>query len=108
MGYCTDFCLEVEDVSPDVENAICEEIKNLNIFQDGDYIYGWGGYVSWYSCDEDMVALSKRFPGVLFTLTGHGDNADDIWRTFYKDGLLQTDCADIIYKDFDETKLHPL
>ena len=108
MGYCFVYTLTADNFSPDLEDVICKEIDNLDIFEEGDCKYGWGGYGSWSFCDEDLIAISEKFPNVLFTLTGHGDNADDIWRTCYKGGMLQTDCADVVYKVFDETKLHPL
>lgn len=36
------------------------------------------GSGKWYENTEDMLALSKRFPGVIFTLTGNGENEGDL------------------------------
>lgn len=59
----------------------------------------------WYKHDEDMLRLSREFSGVLFTLRGEGEEGDDLWQTYYFDGMLQHEKAIISYAEYDPTKL---
>lgn len=50
----------------------------------------------WYECEEDIRAMSLKFPGVLFHLSGEGEDAGDVWDMFAKDGKLQRCQAEVI------------
>ena len=45
----------------------------------------------WYNHEEEMAAFSKRFPGVVFTLNGEGEEQGDRWTKYFKDGLVQVE-----------------
>lgn len=62
-------------------------------------------WIAQYQHDKVMVAFSKRFPDVLFTLTGEGEESADIWKTYYKGGKIQVAFAEITIPEFDESKL---
>ena len=116
MGYYTDYELNVERadcVDPDsgdrelgslTRELLEREIDKLGVF-DGEYGGGWYGNAKWYEHDRDMLLLSKRFPGVLFTLHGYGDDVEDIWYTYYLDGKMQVCPGTIVYDDYDPLKL---
>ncbi len=39
----------------------------------------------WYKAEDDMTALSIRYPDVIFELYGNGEDSDDSWKSvFYK------------------------
>lgn len=59
----------------------------------------------WYSHEDHMRKLSKVFPDALFTLTGHGEDEEDIWREFYKDGKMHRVKAEITFPKFNEKAL---
>jgi len=59
----------------------------------------------WYDHDEDMRAISNACPGVLFALSGDGEESGDIWTSYYLDGKGHTEKAQIIVAPFDATKL---
>lgn len=59
----------------------------------------------WYSYENDMKELSKKFPNILFTLSGKGEESFDIWRRYYLNGKFQHCPAKITFDEFDETKL---
>lgn len=44
----------------------------------------------WYGHDNDMVALSKELPDVLFRLSGVGEEQGDEWVKFYLNGEIET------------------
>lgn len=117
MGYCTDYVLSIsyiglnneEDESRIVSDIILDQlnmvIEKMDIFEDGFddewYLYG----AKWYDHDYDMLKLSKQFPELLFTLNGHGEEPEDMWYTYYHNGMLQYCPAIITYDDFSRKKL---
>jgi len=61
--------------------------------------------VKWYSCDEDIAELSKHFPGVLFELSGDGEENNDTWSLWARDGRSYKEFVEVVYPVFDEAKL---
>jgi hypothetical protein len=61
--------------------------------------------VKWYDHETDMKRLSERFPDVLFTLKGEGEEAGDVWVKYFKGGKMQTSKAEIKLDTFDPKKL---
>ena len=59
----------------------------------------------WYDHEEDMRAFSLKHPGVLFEMTGEGEENEDMWRKYFKDGKMQVCKARITFDDFDEKKM---
>ncbi len=62
---------------------------------------GW----KWYEHEKTMREISAKFPSVLFTLIGKGEEAGDMWRKYFKSGKMQTAKAVISFDTFDEKKL---
>jgi hypothetical protein len=60
---------------------------------------------NWYGHEIDLAALSLRFPGVLFTLRGEGEEAGDIWYKYFLDGKVQVCRAIVTFPPFDATRL---
>lgn len=54
----------------------------------------------WYEHEEDMKTLSIRFPGVLFTLSGDGEESGDIWKKYFLDGKMQICKAILTFPEF--------
>ena len=63
------------------------------------------GSVRWRDFDEDMKEISKDFPGVLFSMNGEGEEREDIWRAWFKNGRGYSEYARIKYPLFDENKM---
>lgn len=59
----------------------------------------------WYDHVRDMSAVSRRFPGVLFTLRKEGEQPGDISISYFRDGLVQVCPGRIVFDDFDPGKL---
>ena len=59
----------------------------------------------WYEHTEDMCRLSKEYPNVLFTLTGNGEESEDMWVKYFMNGKVQVENAVITYGKFDPKKL---
>ena len=99
MGYLTTFSLEIiEGDSKTNHIAGIGEISGYGEQWEGDSI-------KWYNCDKDMLKYSKLYPDTVFEITGYGEEQEDIWKAYYKDGKEQKTVAKIIFDDYDEFKL---
>ncbi len=87
MGYYTHFQLSALPRSVDVDELFNETVEYCGCY-DGRVNHGEG--MKWYSHDHDMVALSKKYPTVVFILDGEGEEAGDLWRKFYVNGEIET------------------
>ena len=104
MGYQTSYKLEcdkpgvVEEVHQDADEdsyirfAICEDGSTYDACK-------------WYEHEEDMRKISLEHPGVLFFLSGEGEEAGDIWKKYFMDGKMQVAHAQIKFAKFDPKKL---
>lgn len=59
----------------------------------------------WYDHDIEMLELSKQFPEVVFCLYGDGEETEDIWYTYYKNGKSQYCPVKFVFDEYDESKL---
>jgi hypothetical protein len=70
-----------------------------------DFIWE-GETTKWYEHDGDMKALSERVPGVLFTMTGAGEEPGDMWTKYYYEGKVQeASKVEVTVNDFDAEAL---
>lgn len=58
--------------------------------------------LKWYGHDRDMKMISSLYSGVLFTLTGWGEEQDDIWVNYYLDGNSYFHGVEIKFPSFEE------
>ena len=80
---------------------------NPNYFWDSDCLTNQieEESMKWYEYDADMRKLSERFPYLIFTLDGKGEDSEDLWRAHYYKGKSQLCRAKIVYEPFDMEKL---
>lgn len=102
MGYYTNYTLMFEadfETTGDIRSQITYN-------GDMDCAVGLGSEpCKWYNYKEDMIAFSKRFPDILFELTGYGEESEDIWIAWFKNGSYYRENAKIIMPVFEEVKL---
>lgn len=99
MGYITDFKLKV---TPDTIPNIVEEVSDISDYLWDDELCMNG---KWYDWPSHMKELSKRYPEHMFQLDGDGEDSDDIWRVYFKNGKSHDANTRLIYEDFDERLL---
>ena len=114
MGYYTSYYLtasvESNDGKPFPEKLI-SEIDKMNVFSEHDFDYGnnekswYAPEEKWYDWEKDMLKLSVKFPEVFFELTGDGEESDDYWKAYFKNGMMQMAPGEIVYDDFSPSKL---
>lgn len=121
MGYMTRYDLEVEGatykeevtgedadgntVTVFVTKQINLETLKREISNEVGYDYAFSDECKWYDHDDDMKKFSKKYPEILFILSGEGEESGDLWRKYYKNGKVQVAEAVISYEPFDEGKL---
>ena len=100
MGYYTDYSIKTQPALPDVEIAYGDSTDRRGELQLSS--------VKWYEHESDMVALSKEHPDVLFIVDGSGEEHGDVWRKYFKRGLVQKwNMTPSTPDPFDESKLVP-
>lgn len=109
MGYTTYFTVSRNDGEPFTPEQL-EALDQLNVFDNeteegNDRVVALEGAARWYDCNDYMKELSKLFPETVFKLHGEGEQNDDLWDAYFKNGKWQECRADIIYPDYDEEKL---
>ena len=135
MGYYTNYTLTVDNsqVKDEVEKtkqSEIEEIQQSNIsdelkkrlIKDVEKTYQtsvvtqndvidhltynpFNDQCKWYEHTEDMCRVSKKYPNVIFSLYGNGEENGDMWVEYFMNGKFQVEKAVITYADFDPEKL---
>lgn len=106
MGYYTRF--EVTIDKPLRDELGDDDLDNA--LRDASGGYGFAGgettdSCKWYEHETNMRDLSKKYPGVLFTVRGEGEESGDIWTKYFRDGKMQYCKAQIVVAPFDPAKL---
>lgn len=99
MGYYTDYNLSTD--SYDNENII-DEFKQSS--ENAKYALE-SESCKWYDHEKELRKFSKKYPDVLFTLYGQGEEHPDIWYKYFKNGLMQKCEAIITYPKYNESEL---
>jgi len=107
MSYLTYYLLQIESQNPIEHENVIAGLRESSadareaLFSAGDP----NRWSTWYEHEDDMRQLSSRFPDMLFTLSGEGEENEDIWVKYFKAGRMQASYATIVLDPFDETKL---
>lgn len=114
MGYYTTYRLKwknYDDGATPIKNvSIYDKIEEFIRIKNNIY-YGIQpsgeprDECKWYDHEKDMKVLSKKFPSVLFTLYGEGEETGDIWRKYFLNGKIQVANVKMVFEEFDENKL---
>lgn len=99
MGYYSRFKItHTPHIDEDVQISDDYEI-NLH-----DNLADWDS-MKWYEYHDDMLAVSRLYPHVLFEVTRIGERAPDIEFSYYKGGAMYSILPKIERPPFDETKM---
>jgi hypothetical protein len=101
MGYRTQFCI---DIIPEPSKELLEETISGGMTI-GELYEEVTDEMKWYDHEEEMVALSLKYPDYVFILDGRGESPDDVWRSFYKNGKFYDWSLEYTLPEFDEYQL---
>ena len=52
-----------------------------------------------------MKIYSKRYPDIIFKISGDGEENHDIWEEYWKNGKVQHEDCQFVFSPYDESKL---
>ena len=78
------------------KEGLDEEESNFSIFEDEE---------KWYDCEENMKEYSLLYPDLIFMIHGDGEESEDFWDEYFKNGKKQFCPGKVLYDDYDESKL---
>jgi hypothetical protein len=101
MGYYTAHWLSVNHKD---EDAIIADFRESN--KDAHTALDVNGNtyneISWWSSEDDLKIFSKKYPKVLFTLSGNGSDAGgDYWKLYVKNGKSFKAIGEITYPKYN-------
>ena len=106
MGYRSNFLLTAKPMTEDLYQRISDELKQYvpyimcECMEDGAGVW-LNEDDTWYSCQSDMIQLSKDFPDTFFELSVEGENHNDDWRAYFSDGKYQVNDALVGFRHDD-------
>lgn len=93
MGYYTLYTLELLNATEEEEKRIAYEIgARIGYYGIGKEVADClledlsGDMHKWYENEEDMLEISALYPDIGFTLYGEGENSDDKWVKYFREG----------------------
>ena len=101
MGYYTTYTLSATQGHYNQEE-IEEKLQQISGYSIG---FGRNDPCKWHIHEQDMKELSKIYPETTFLLEGQGEESEDIWRKYFKNGKMQVCKAETVFPAFDESKL---
>jgi hypothetical protein len=104
MGYNTRHMLTIDG---EIDEEIIADLRAT--CEDAGYALEENGEPAdsckWYDADKHLKAFSLKYPEKVFCLHGEGEEAADVWNTYYRNGKMQHCPAIITFEPFDESKL---
>jgi len=92
MGYYTRYKLETDPT--EVLGAALEVAPDPLKWAVGDDGNS-GDSCKWYDHEQDMRAISLKFPDVTFKLYGDGEEQGDLWHKYFRNGKMQ-ECRAVV------------
>lgn len=107
MGYYTTYKLTVSEPLDDFAMPIIDNLRDVS--SDAKYALDADGSsrdsCKWYDHETELKSFSAKYPDILFTLNGEGEESGDVWVKYFKGGKMQVEKAVIQLAPFDPVKL---
>jgi len=111
MGYNTRFTASVGGPKATYDRFVADASEQEAWYGEyGPALHFWldsDNYdrMKWYDWSKDMASLSLKYPNLLFSLEGEGEDSGDIWKAWARNGKVVEARAKIIFEpagDLDE------
>lgn len=107
MGYYSDFEISIKENKGSM--SIQEINKNIKEFIENEVGYYASGLnvfdAKWYSWEEDLKRLTEELNDVVIEVERTGEESGDLQRNYFKNGKMQECIPEIVYENFDESKM---
>lgn len=101
MGYYTNFEIEAIDDPKSQIMSLLQSLAGISGYRELES--GYASSIKWYDCVENCKKASLYYPELLFRVTGDGENSDDIWRLYVRNG--KTKLLTMIWPEFNIEEL---
>src|SRR5688500_12222794 len=85
MGYLTLFNITYSERREEIR-TYAHQLSDEQMKDPNGFCYSDDDCVKWYNYEKDMLFLSQQFPNVLMTVKGEGEDRDDVWIQYFKNG----------------------
>ncbi len=110
MGYYTNYSLAIvieedegkytkKDIIKHLRREYEEAMRALD--EEGNSL----NEAKWYKSDDDMLEFSIRYPNILLVLSGQGQDDEDKWKCYFKNGKSKKIFAKVAFSRFTPEKL---
>ena len=107
MGYSTRYELNAEYAAVASPGAAIADLVKTS--EEAGYCLKEDGSSAdsgkWYEHEAELINHSKRYPHILFTLAGDGQEQGDTWKKYFLNGCVQVERATVTIAPFDPAKL---
>lgn len=104
--YMTKYELEVHNVQKDRFQELRNVLRDISVVDDilddgyylekpKDAIFYANNEATWDDHDLDMLSISEKFPEMTFKLKGEGEDREDMWETYYHNGVKE-ECRAVV------------
>ena len=102
MGYYTDFTVSIDTE----DKAVIEKFfDDLTVQSDYDFSGRSNvrsiGEAKWYTEETDIKLMSIRYPNLLITVDGDGEESGDVWRSKALNGVYRRTRATMLIPEID-------
>ena len=123
MGYYTTFEVTIEKIDPktfkptwnineikrpdngEIPDELVDKMHELCEDLDFDRIDTFYGFAKWYDWQDELKELSKKYPDLMFTVNGSGEDTPDFWICWIVNGKSQLERKELTHEPFDPKKL---
>jgi hypothetical protein len=113
MGYYTGVSFDIIDGPEDAKEKAADFINDIIESADeatwgwiawldqGSLAHGWYEHMKLYDWEEPIKELSMKFPNVTFEMDCNGEESDDFWLAYIREGTIRVYPGRIEYYDKD-------
>lgn len=106
MGYYTFYQLSILKDPDNQKEQFCEELNSLFDGPYADNLLNGGDELKWYNWQEDMKAISLKYPKMLLMLEGDGEEPLDIWIAHFCNGKINYREIQTYWEKFDDNEFY--
>lgn len=104
MGYYTYYTVLIEEDPEFQQDEFWKDIVELDVACE-DIEPGFAFEAKWYDHEEDLQRISKKYPKMLIIVYGEGEESEDFWKLFIRNGKSHRVRGEVVYPEFDTSTL---
>lgn len=116
MGHYTTYKGKVEGTGP-IMDKFMDDAHSGDAFGDSNWSFPLldfteeyindGESMTWYEHEIHVLGVTMKYPNLLFTLEGEGEETGDIWKKYFRNGKMVEVRAVVTFPEVDLDKELP-